>query len=101
MNLQEANRHTFANVLDGRFSSPSLLQFWLSSNPSPFRENPEQRKKNRSLNVEKPNRTQNITKKQNQKTLEKPNLGSVSLAGEGRLETQRERERVITKSYRR
>jgi hypothetical protein len=50
-------------VLDGRFSSPSLLQFWLSSNPSPFRENPEQRKKNRSLNVEKPNRTQNITKK--------------------------------------
>jgi len=99
MILQEANRHTFANVLDARFSSPSLLQFWLSSNPSSFKENPEQRKKKtRSLNVEKANRTQNITKKQNQKTSEKPNLGSVSLAGgdgagEGRLETHRERER--------
>jgi hypothetical protein len=45
MILQEANRHTFANVLDARFSSPSLLQFWLSSNPSSFKENPEQRKK--------------------------------------------------------
>jgi hypothetical protein len=45
-----------------------------------------------------------FTKKQNKKTSEKPNLGSVSLAGgdgagEGRLET--ERERVITRSYRR
>jgi alpha-L-fucosidase len=54
-------------------------------------------KKTRSLNVEKTNRTQNITKKQNQKTSEKPNLGSVSLADgdgalEGRLETKRERE---------
>jgi hypothetical protein len=61
----------------------------------------KEKKKTRSLNVEKPNRTQNITKKTKTKKLQK-NLtlvpsGFVSLAsgdgvGEGRLERERERD---------